>query len=114
GGDGLPGNRFNSSDWGGYLVHELYPRRRVFIDGRADVYGDRFVDRYAEVALLRPGWRGVLEEHAVGAVLVERESPLAVVLGDDPGWREVYAGPVERLFVRRAIADGSASHSAVP
>jgi len=72
----------------------------VFIDGRTDMYG-QFMGRYMQVALLRPGWREVLDEHEVGVVLVERESPLAVVLGDDPGWREAYAGPVERLFARR-------------
>jgi hypothetical protein len=34
-------------------------------------------------------------------VLVEKESPIAVVLGDDAGWQELYAGEVERLFARQ-------------
>jgi hypothetical protein len=97
----LQGNLFNDYDWGGYLIYHLYPEWRVFIDGRADVYG-RFVDRYLTVALLRPGWRQVLAQHGVGVVLVQKESPLAVVLGDDPDWEEAYVGPVERLFVHRA------------
>jgi hypothetical protein len=98
----LRGNLFNSYDWGGYLIYKLHPERRVFIDGRTDVY-NRFVGRYMEVALLRPTWREVLDEHDVQLVLVEKDSPLAVVLGDNADWQEVYEGQVERLFVRRGI-----------
>lgn len=96
----LPGNLFNSYAWGGYLIYQLYPQRPVFIDGRMDIYGD-VVEPHLSVTLLRPGWRQVLDGHDVRLVLVEKESPLAVVLGDDPGWREAYSGDVERLFVRR-------------
>jgi hypothetical protein len=96
------GNLFNQYEWGGYLIYSLYPQRRVFIDGRADVHGDASVDRYESVERLRPNWRQVLDEHDVRLVLVRRESPLAVVLGGDAGWQELYAGEVERLFARRA------------
>jgi hypothetical protein len=96
-----PGNLFNTYHWGGYLIYQLHPERPVFIDGRADVYGDRFFERYMQVTRLQPGWRQVLDEHDVGLMLVEKESPIAVVLGDDPAWQEIYAGEVERLFARR-------------
>jgi hypothetical protein len=97
----LPGNLFNAYQWGGYLIYQLYPQQQVFIDGRADVYGDALVERYVQVVTLQPGWRQVLDEHDVRIVLVEKDGPLAVVLSDDPGWHETYAGDVERLFVRR-------------
>src|SRR5262249_8803781 len=35
----LPDPVFNFQPWGGYLIHEWYPQRRVFIDGRMDMYG---------------------------------------------------------------------------
>jgi hypothetical protein len=96
----LPGNLYNNYAWGGYLIHELYPERRVFIDGRTDVYAE-FMGRYMEVERLAPGWRQVLDDHDVRIVLVERDEPLAVVLADDPAWQLAYTGSVERLFVRR-------------
>jgi hypothetical protein len=96
------GNLFNTYHWGGYLIYQLHPQRPVFIDGRADVYGDRFIDGYMKVMRLEPDWRRVLDEHDVRLVLVEKESPLAVVLTDDGAWQEIYAGEVERLFERRA------------
>lgn len=96
----LTGNLFNTYSWGGYLIAELYPARRVFIDGRADVYGDALVTRARATERLAPGWRATLDEWEIRLVLVERDGPLATALRDDPGWREVADGPVERLFVR--------------
>ncbi len=97
----LQGNLFNQYHWGGYLIDQLYPQRQVFIDGRADVYGDAFVRNYVDVSRLRPNWRQVLDDYEVRLVLVEKDSPLAVVLGGDSNWQEVYNGEVERLFARR-------------
>jgi hypothetical protein len=37
-------------------------------------------------------------------VLVEKEGPLAVALGGDADWQEIYAGQVERLFARKGEA----------
>jgi hypothetical protein len=34
-------------------------------------------------------------------VLIEKESPLAAVLADDPDWQLAFTGDVEQLFVRR-------------
>ena len=36
----IAGNIFNSSDIGGYLLWQLYPPRKVALDGRWEVYGD--------------------------------------------------------------------------
>ncbi len=36
----FPGNIFNSSDIGGYLIWKLYPQKQVALDGRWEVYGD--------------------------------------------------------------------------
>ena len=96
----LRGNLFNTYSWGGYLIDQLYPARRVFIDGRADVHGDALVTRARATERLAPDWRASLAGWDIQLVLVERDGPLATALRDDPGWREVLAGPVERLFVR--------------
>lgn len=100
----LGGNLLNEYAWGGYLIYQLYPRQRVFIDGRADPYGDALVIRFRNVTLLRPHWRQTLDEYDVRLVLVAKESPLAVALRDDRGWREVYTGAVEGLFVRQTAS----------
>ena len=96
--EGVGGRIFNTYHWGGYLIWHGYP---VFADGRAEVYGDRVLEQYITVQNLRPGWRAVLADYQVDAVLVETDSPLAVVLSEANGWREAYRDRVATLFVSR-------------
>ncbi len=95
------GNLFNEYRWGGYLIGRLYPERRVFIDGRADPFGDALMTRYRDTILARPGWQRLLDEWQITLVLIDKAGPLAHALRDDPAWREVYTGDIERLFVRQ-------------
>jgi hypothetical protein len=95
-----PGNLFNEYHWGGYLIYRLYPARLVFIDGRADVYGDAFVAQYQQLTRLQIDWRQRFAEYDIRLALVGKESALALALAADPNWREVYVGDVERLFER--------------
>lgn len=104
---GLEGNLFNEYRWGGYLIERFYPERRVFIDGRADPFGDTLMTRYRDAVGARPGWRQFLDEWQIALVLVDRDGPLATALRADPAWREVYVGPVERLFARQGTAAGA-------
>jgi hypothetical protein len=39
-GSDYPRRLFVYYDWGGYAIWKLYPEYRVFVDGRADLYGD--------------------------------------------------------------------------
>jgi hypothetical protein len=72
----------------------------MFIDGRSDPYGDQLMERCVEAALARPGWRQVLHDYDVRLVLVQKDSPLALVLAGYTVWQEPYARAVERLFAR--------------
>ena len=47
----LPPNILNDYTFGGYLIWRLYPAYQVYVDGRADLYGDDFLVNY--VATLR-------------------------------------------------------------
>jgi hypothetical protein len=42
----LPGPIRNSYEFGGYFIWRLYPKYRVFFDGRADVYGEELFERF--------------------------------------------------------------------
>ncbi len=95
---GLRGNIYNLYHWGGYLIWRLYPEWQVFIDGRADVYGDVFIEEYLEVYRVRRGWRDTLEKYKVDLVLVDRDSALATLLHEDGDWRKVYENEVAVIF----------------
>jgi hypothetical protein len=102
----LRGNLFNQFEWGGYLIYADFPEQRVYLDGRPDMYGNALFDEYVSVVNLHPGWQQVLDRRAIQLVLVDRDGPLSTALEREPGWAELYTGPVERLFSRLAPAPG--------
>lgn len=93
------GNIFNSYNWGGYLIWRLFPEYRVFIDGRADVYGDSDMVRYAQ---LYSGidWNEKFQEYNIRIVLVEPSSPIASILLETPGWQKKIMDGTSLLIIQ--------------
>jgi hypothetical protein len=97
---------FNDYDWGGYIIHELYPATKVYVDGRADVYGDEFLAEYIDVVSLTHGWHDVLDYRGVEVVLVRNGSALAERLAaEHEAWLYAFGGEVEAVFVRKPPAE---------
>jgi len=97
-----PGRMYNDYVWGGYLIWELYPRRQVFVDGRAEVYyPSGAFDDEMRIHQVRQGWDEALDRRLVRVVLTARGGGLASALRRHPAWEQVFTGPVEVVFVRR-------------
>ena len=77
---------FNHYDWGGYLIWKLYPPTRVFIDGRADLYGDAIFQEFMRTYLLTKDWQQILTRWRIGTVIVPPDSALASGLRIDSNW----------------------------
>ena len=92
---------FNEYTWGGYLIWKLYPDYRVYIDGRADVYGDKFVQEFLGIHDGNQAWRERLDTYGVRTVLVKPNVALASLLRQDDGWQKVFEDPQAVIFVRR-------------
>ena len=84
------GRIFNHYDWGGYLIWKLYPSTPVFIDGRADVYGQTLLDQFANTYQFKGAWDKPLQEWNIDTVFVPPDSALAVGLRNSPGWAIAY------------------------
>jgi hypothetical protein len=84
------GTIFNHYDWGGYLIWKLYPSTRVFIDGRADLYGQKFFDQFANTFQLKNDWQQPLQRWNIETVIVPPDSALATGLRSSPGWTVSY------------------------
>ena len=97
---GINGRIYNAYNWGGYLVLNWYPNRQVFIDSRADVYRDEFIEQYMETYLVRPRWRDVLDKYAIDYALLESRGPLHVLLDASGEWRQLYGDEVAVLLAR--------------
>ncbi len=91
-------------DWGGYALFKLYPKYRVFIDGRADLYGDDVLHQFQDAAQARSGWKEVVDRWQLGAVLVPQNCALSQALMLAPDWRMQYRDSQSVLLVRVAQA----------
>lgn len=88
---------FNAYQWGGYLIWRDLP---VYIDGRADVYGDEFMEWYFRAEDVEDGWREPLDEPRVQWALLTPDAELGVMLDEVDDWTSIYADGVAELFYR--------------
>lgn len=102
-------------DWGGYAIWKLYPEYRVFVDGRADLYGDDLLHQFKTAVELRSGWRDVLDSWKVEAILVPPSCALAQALLLDPRWHVDFSDSKAILMLptRTATENGPLSASPV-
>jgi hypothetical protein len=87
-------------DWGGYAVWKLYPEYRVFVDGRADLYGDDLLRQFQTVVNLRTGWRAVLDGWGLETALLPPSAAITQALLLDPEWRVVFSDSKAVILLR--------------
>ena len=97
----LPPELFNDYGWGGYLIWALYPETLVFIDGRADPFGDALIQDYSQILTARPGWQDLLDEYRVRTALVSAASALAAAMSESKEWQAAYTDHLAAVFVRQ-------------
>jgi hypothetical protein len=86
-----PGPLLNHYNWGGYLIWRLYPAQKVFIDGRADVYGDAFLDSFASAYFVRGhAWNDPIQAWQVQTIILPPDAPLIVALRSQPEWKTTF------------------------
>ncbi len=86
---------FNDVRFGGYLIWRRYPARRVFIDGRNEVYTGLLREIFAALDD-RPAWERLLERYRIDAALLRYPPSLEKVLV--PGAPGRPPSVVERAF----------------
>jgi hypothetical protein len=96
-----PKNIFNTYGWGGYMIWRLYPEYRVYVDGRADLYGDAFLFDFISTSRAEPGWEARLDASSVKTVIIQAGEPLGLALGASDHWQQVYSDELSVIFVRR-------------
>jgi hypothetical protein len=99
----LPQPIYNEYGWGGYLIWRLYPEYRVYIDGRADVYGDAFLEEFLMVHSGEPQWHEPLDRYGIQTVMIKPDAALASLLKLQPGWQKVFEDPQAIIFTRTPV-----------
>jgi len=97
----LPPPIFNDYNWGGYLIWRLYPDHKVFVDGRADLYGDAFIFDYLKTYKGDRDWQARLDNYGISTVLIEPDSALATLLRQQKEWRVAYEDKQAVVFTRK-------------
>jgi hypothetical protein len=92
-------NMFNYYGWGGYLIWKLYPTYRVFVDGRADLYGD-FIGEYAKVKNLRPEAPEILKKYNISLILIPKGIALDLYFNESTSWEMIYVDNVSVIYLR--------------
>lgn len=103
----LPGNLYHPYEWGGYLIWRLYPKYKVFIDGRA--LGS--IAEYQDILTAKAGFDDTLKSKGVNTVMYwpllpyrKRVPPVLFALLKDELWSPVYWDLKSVIFVRSALA----------
>ncbi len=98
----ITGPVFNDYGFGGFLIFSGIP---PYIDGRTDLFGDKFVLRFDDAAAGRSDdLAALLDEAQATWTLFDARTPAVVLLDQMPGWRRLYADDTAVVHVR--VTDG--------
>jgi hypothetical protein len=101
----VPVNLLNEYRFGGYLIWTLAPEYKVFIDGRADLYGDAFLEEYISVYNAERDPDPLLRRWRIRSVILAPDAHLTAVFRvktRDRSWKLVYEDAQAVIFVREA------------
>jgi hypothetical protein len=88
--DQPPGNMFNEYALGGYLLYALTPPPKVFIDGRADMYGEQILTDYNSIKSSCAKRLELLDQYAIDWVVFETSSDLLMDLKKSGLWQTTF------------------------
>jgi hypothetical protein len=95
------GRMMNSYNWGGYFEWKLrdYP---VFLDSRADLFGDELIEQWLDVMNAREDWPGILDRWRINLIVIEPGWHVVDLLPYH-GWEELYRDDQAVIFGRYGI-----------
>jgi hypothetical protein len=98
----VPAPIFNYMEWGGYLAWELYPRYRMFVDGRFEARKVEVWNDYLSVSRGRADWQKTLDRYGVKTLVLNKEfhDDLIPLVAQDTTWRKVYEDKAGIVFTR--------------
>lgn len=99
----IRGNMYNSYVFGGHLIWSLYPERKVFVDGRAEVYDKEFQESFISGASPNK-WAEAVNRYDINYAVVAYSAgnldPIGKWIGKDANWVLIYWDNAARVYVR--------------
>lgn len=98
---------FTNDEWGDYLIWSMYPKNKVFVDGRSDFYGDDFEEKYIDILNVKYGWEKTLDRFGVNTILLPLDTPLTGALKESSRWHVTYDDGSALVFQRNGAYQAS-------
>ena len=99
---------FTTDQWADYLIYRLYPKQRVFFDGRSDFYGNDFIKVNQRLFAAEHDWKALLQRFQIELVVLKPESLSPLVLKLTSGSKVLFDDGKVIVF------DTAALHRKVP
>jgi hypothetical protein len=98
----LHGNMFSTDYYGGYCIYRLYPKLKVFMDGRSDFYQQGgLVNDMLDILQMKPNVAMLLDRHKVQWLLIPQDAPLAAWAQVNANWMSIYQDKNTRIFIKK-------------
>jgi tetratricopeptide (TPR) repeat protein len=109
----IEGEMFNSYEWGGYLIWNM-KKHRVYIDGRIQIYPDKFIENYQNQLLKKPPFyfMSETEKWKISFALVPYPSQIGNFIAnnysdylfDKNNWALVYFDNESLVYMKRGFS----------
>jgi len=103
----ITGPLFNLYNEGGYLIWRLWPKERVFIDGRSEVYPREVLDELSIITMTYPGWRELVDDkYKINYFILPYRGPVEDLYGGlltgliKNNWPMIYWDDSSLIFIR--------------
>ena len=94
------GHMFNEFDWGGYLLLNLSPRQKIFMDGHTHIYGEALTREYETVQTRGNGWLDIFDKYSITWAIIHPQGLLASELLS-AGWEPIYQDQTAIILLKK-------------
>jgi len=99
---------YNTENLGGALSYHFYPEMKVYLDDRADYYGDDLIfDEYIPILKVEAGWDQKLKELKVDSLILHSDERLTQAAMAHPDWKLVYQDALNTVFLNQSTLNSS-------
>lgn len=109
------GNVFCSPGYGGYLIYSFYPEKKVFWDGRNELYFDLLLE-FENALKSKEKWENFLEKYKIDWAIIKYQGLQRVKMGDEfkllpfsylyfseENWQLVFWDDSGMVFMKRGL-----------
>ncbi len=105
--ENLSGPIFNNFDVGGYLIYRLYPKEKIFVDARPEVYTKESFDEYKKIQEDPEFFKEMSTKYKFKTIIFGRNDltpwgqKFLVAIGQNNLWKEVFRDDWMIIYVRK-------------